>query len=126
MEEKLTISKPLAPEDIQPGTYIAVLAEVQEHLPLFFAPDAKYQRIEPLKVSMLPCMCESCAGGEPLKVLEVCLPFVIAKRPGGDLRTLDTRQHSLARLSDHYGQTVFKMIKEKAKAKAPRPRGGEV
>ena len=40
----------------------------------------------------------------PMKVVEVCLPFVLVERATGRHRTLDVRRHKLARVSDRYAE----------------------
>ena len=43
----------------------------------------------------------------PLKVLEICLPYVLAEDPLGRPRMLDVRATRLARVSDRFGQAAF-------------------
>ncbi|MAE66801.1 MAG: hypothetical protein CMJ18_21290 [Phycisphaeraceae bacterium] len=46
-------------------------------------------------------------SGRPLKVLGVCLPFVLVRRPDGRHVTLDLRRHHVVRLSKSYGRRAF-------------------
>jgi len=131
MHKDSTIVKPLAPEDIRPGDYLAVMHEVDEYLPIGALLDCSAfnqpRSLQPVQVQWLPC-------GEcvPLKVKAVCLPFVLVKAPrpqplgflalgrGGSgpiLRTLDVRRCRLARLSHAYGKRVFKLLQERASKK---------
>ena len=127
VKSESTISQPLAPEDIRPGMFVAILMEIHERGPLFLFDDAKFGKVESVKFARWPCMCSNCSGGEPFKVLEVCLPFVLVKRPkpsgcgGAGFRTLDVRQHRLTKLSNVYGQAAHKCLSRKPAA-ASKPK----
>jgi hypothetical protein len=126
VKSQSTISKPLAPEDIKPGMFIAIIMEIHERGPMFLFDDAKFGKGESTKVARWPCMCRKCEGGEPLQVVEVCLPFVLVKRPkpadsGGEaFRTLDVRQHRLTKLSEAYGKIAHKLFAKKPAAKSKK------
>ena len=135
MTENVSIAQIIAPEDIKPGGYIAVIEQIDERLPVFFPGDQKYQRIEPIRIRRLPCDCGECIGIRPLKVVEVCLPFILVRRPTGprnsgwsfdsgdsgsgsggtQLRTLDVRRYTFARLPESYGRSAYRMLKGKGR-----------
>lgn len=111
-----TLARAIAPEDIRPDMYVTMLSIVTEHLPFIIcADDVAYRQPETFRVQWVP-RCEP----QPLKVLEVCLPFVLVKRPDGGPRTLDVRRYRLAQLSAEFGKKAFKLLKEKAK-RMPKP-----
>ena len=104
------LAKPLAPEDVRVGDYVALLDYVVE-----FA------------ASSCGCQPHWQSGGEsqlyhverlryltpadrqvPLQVLAICLPLVLAKPPRGEVQTLDGRQVRPARLSRRYARTAWK------------------
>lgn len=113
IESENSLARALPPEDVRTGQYVSVLHVVDEYLPLFC--DVSTMRgLRPLQMLLLP----SC-GGTPLKVVEVCLPFVLFERPDGKHRTLDVRRYRLERVSKRYGEETFKRVKadeEKEKA----------
>lgn len=120
-ETTTTLARSLAPEEIRPGTYVSVLHEVKEFLPWACQIDPALSRPEPVSVRWLP---ED--EPEPLRVLEVCLPFVLVQRPRGRARTLDVRRVRLAGLSESYGETAFKRLRRRRKKrKAEEPKNSE-
>src|SRR5687768_2559390 len=119
MSNDFSISKPIAPEDIRPGMYIIVHMEIHEQRPSIFCDDASLRK-EAVRIARWPCMCSDCAGGEALKVLNVCLPYIMVQRPAGEqrIRTLDTRQHRLVQVSASFGLAARRLLaKPKRKAK---------
>lgn len=113
-----TIAKALAPEDIAADTYVAILDVMEEYLPVWslLEPYVNAPK-EPLRFRWLPCDCGFCNQSAPMKVLEVCLPFVLVKTTDGKHRTLDVRRHRLAQLSEDYGRKVFKMLRDRNREK---------
>ena len=107
MEYERTMSRLLPPEDIEVGQYVSVLHVVGESMPWDFELDATWRQRSPVRTLWLPDR-----GGVPLRVVEVCLPFVLVERPSGRHRTLDVRRYRLARVSDRYGREVFKRIQD--------------
>ncbi len=105
-KKKASLCSSLAAEDIRCGTYVVVLHIIEQYMP--FCMD---ERTKPISVRMVP---EDEA--HPLKVLEVCLPFVTARKPDGSLITLDVRRQELARLDDGYARRLVKRLR------APRPK----
>jgi hypothetical protein len=110
----LTVARPLAPEDIRPGSYIAVSQIVWEFCAFWLA--ELWCGPPVYSVSLI-------AGndiGTPLRVKEVCLPFVLAQAPDGTHRTIDVRRVRLLLLSDRFGKKASK----KLKGKLPKPPPG--
>ncbi|MCM2374113.1 hypothetical protein [Aporhodopirellula aestuarii] len=102
-----TVAARIAGEDITRGDFVTVFHEMVE-LPSFMwscspislAPD------EPVQFRYMPSN-----AGVPLKVLEVCLPFVYVKNCRGDVVTIDTRRRQLVLLDHRCGKKVWKKLK---------------
>ena len=108
-----TLAKALAPEDVRPGDFVALL-HVTAELPSFlWCTDAwSLPADEPMRIQFVPC-----GGGVPLKVQSVCLPFVLVKLPIGGRRTLDLRQCRLARLDRAYAKLAWKARKKRGRSR---------
>lgn len=108
-----TLVRALAPEDIRPGDYVAVLHEVYEY-PTWFWCDGglALPREEAVRVRFTPP-----DDAAPLKVEAVCLPFVLVRQACGRHRTIDVRRRPLARLAKSYGAAAWRTYR---KAKAGR------
>jgi len=108
-------STAVAPEDLSHGCYIAVLHVIAEHIP--FASGAEFfeKHSEPIKIRWL-----AGPGSPPMKVIDICLPFVLVRQPNGKIRTLDVRRHRLARLSEAYGRRAFRAFRAAEKEKSSK------
>lgn len=104
-----SIARPLAPEDIRPGDHVCVLQVLQEYLPLWclFESDT-WKDPQPLRFRWLPA-----DGDTPLRVIEVCVPFLLVEQVDGSHRTLDLRRHRLARVSEQFGRRAFKRLRRR-------------
>jgi hypothetical protein len=111
-DKHLSLARPLAPEDIRRGTYVAVLMAVVEFFPYW--QDEPWQPAKVRRIDLLPGE----GGGTPLRVKEVCLPYILVEHPGGTHRTLDVRRFRLGQLSERYGERAFKRL---AAVKLPKP-----
>ena len=108
-----TVAARIAGEDIAKGDYITVLSEIIE-VPSFLwsCSGLSHPIDEPVRTRYLPR-----AIGEPHRVVAVCLPFVYAKRPKGNLIAFDTRQQQLVRLDRSNGRSLWKQMRKSAKKK---------
>ena len=108
MEFETKLIKLAAPEDLEPGQYVAIYDELREYLTcaLLEGPTATSQVVQ---LRWLPDEDEL-----PLRIIEVCVPFVLARRADGGHRTLDLRRYRLARLSPTFGREVFRRYKRDA------------
>jgi hypothetical protein len=107
-ECQAALAKALAPEDIRPGDYVAPLFEVVEW-PSWYRDDCVLgESREPLRNAMLPT-CEPA----PLKVVAVCLPLVLARRPTKEEVTLDVRRYRLARLDRRFARRAWKSARKR-------------
>jgi hypothetical protein len=103
-----TLARALAPEDIRRGDYVALLDEVWELPSFWWCADATLLPPDvPVRIRFIPR-----EEAVPLRVLQVCLPFVFAKHPTGSKRTVDIRRTRLARLHRRYAATAWKAYKK--------------
>lgn len=119
MSEKksvISVSQPVAPEDIRPGQYLTILSFVDE-VPSYIWFPADHALMPPERVVRLERMW---SGGEAMRVKAVCLPLVFVTLPCGKPRTLDTRRYRLARLSNAFGKVVWKEIGAQRRGRRPR------
>ncbi len=100
------VARPLAAEDLRCGDFVSILHEIVEWPSFFWSCDSQLlPPNEPVRLQTRPS-----DSGQPLKVKGICLPFVFVKLPCGKHRTLDVRQHRLARLSEEYARAVWKTM----------------
>ena len=134
----------LAPEDIRAGDYVAVLREIYELPSYWWSMDTCGRRAggHSLASVLMRYDCVVCVSMDtaldsrdelvrirmvptqeniPLKVKSVCLPFVLAKQPTGERRTLDLRRCRLARLDKRYAAAAWKAYKRRSRSSSARP-----
>jgi hypothetical protein len=110
-----TLAKTLAPEEILPGDYVALLHVIAELPSFLWNADGMTMPLQDLvRIQFVP---ED--GGMPMKVKSVCLPFVLVKLPAGKKQSLDIRICRLARLDPAYAAVIWKAHR-KARAKRKR------
>ncbi|XZE56080.1 hypothetical protein SH139x_002138 [Planctomycetaceae bacterium SH139] len=108
-----TVAARIAGEDIAKDDYVTILSEIIELPSYLWDGSGISQPIDELvRLRYLPR-----AAGEPHKVVAVCLPFVYAKRPKGNLIAFDTRQQQLVRLDRDIGRSLWKEMRKAAKKK---------
>ena len=110
------LARILAPEDVRPRMYVSIMHVVYEHVSWCREPEP-WRKGEPARSLLLPD-----DPSEPLKVVELCLPFILVEDAEGDYETLDVRRQRLAELSRRYGDAVFMRAKAKRMAKKRRRR----
>jgi hypothetical protein len=121
----ITVSKTLAPEDLSIGTYVSVSRVVREFTNVLAA------MLEPSRPLTTLTWTEPPERAEPpLRVVEVCLPYVLAEDPLGRPRTLDVRATRLARVSERFGEAAFERYraererrKKESSGEGPAPAG---
>jgi hypothetical protein len=115
------LAKPLAPEDVRCGDFVAVLHVISEVPSYFWAGESfRLPHDELVRIQHIPD-----DAGLPLKVKSVCLPFVFVKNATGERKTLDLRRCKVARLDRTYAKTTWKACrKSQRKAAANQPSGG--
>ncbi|TWU39496.1 hypothetical protein [Novipirellula artificiosorum] len=108
-----TVAARIAGEDIAKGDYVTILSEITELPSYLWDRSGISQPIDELvRLRYLPR-----AAGEPHRVVAVCLPFVYAKRPKGNLIAFDTRQQQLVRLDRANGRSLWKQLGKTTKKK---------
>lgn len=105
----LTAARPFTPDDLRPGDGVTV-AHVTAQILACEDPPPGDDENRVLRAKLIP---ES--AGYPLRIKQVCLPFVLVKSPTGDHATLDLRRHHLLRLDDAYTRAAFKALDPKRK-----------
>lgn len=102
-----SLAKPLAPEDVCVGDYVAPLHETYELPTFLWGCDSGFvDRSEMIPVRFVPDYCVA-----PLKVEAICLPFVLVKHPVRGRNSLDVRRYQLARLDQSFGRIAWKALK---------------
>ncbi len=101
MNDDRQLAQRVAPEDLSPGDYVCVMHVLKEPSFLDYLCDVNGGS-RPRHVAHLPE-----EGALPLRVLDVCLPFVLVNDAKGEYRMLDMRRETLARVSRRYGRLAF-------------------
>ncbi|MCP3902870.1 MAG: hypothetical protein GY715_04465 [Planctomycetes bacterium] len=107
-----TLARVLRPEDVRPGIYVAVLYRIIEFLPTSCLEDHRLGVPQPVRLRWLPW-----DGGAPLKVKDVCLPFVLVRPPKGRRQVLDVRRVELARLDSGFARRATAELRRRRKRK---------
>lgn len=116
MDQHTSIAHRVAPEDLRRGMYVAVLSITHELLPLFCESAWLFERSEPCRMAFWPDAEET----GPVKIIAVCLPFVLVKEAQGRVRTMDVRRHRLAVVTEEFGRTCFKRVRAVREARKGR------
>ena len=107
MRKQVEPSRVIGPEDVKPDQFVTITHVTHE-----FVAEACTSLgrsvVEPSRVTFM----SECAG-RPLKVVDVCLPFVLVKDPMGTHFPVDLRKYQIALLSDAFGKKAFKKISGK-------------
>ena len=106
MAPQTFVARPIAPEDLRPGAYIAVLTELYESVFPQSSDCGNRMSYVQRRFTMLP------NRADPMKVVSVCLPFVLVKTAMGEITSLDTRQCTLAHLPKPYGKGAFDRMRK--------------
>lgn len=110
-----TLARALAPEEIRPGSYVAVLHYVCQWLPCASLEDPLQRRTEPFRIAFVPFK-----RPVPLKVIDVCVPFVLVKRPDRTERVIDVRRYRLAGLDTRFARRARKALRASEKPSKSR------
>ncbi len=102
MTQEITITRRLAPEDILPGMFIAIAAHTREIFPHWLIGSTPNHVPDVVRISV-----RGCVDGTPLRVVAVCLPFVMTENAKGAIETLDVRQHTLVTIDEMFALEVF-------------------
>lgn len=112
---ELTAAATVAGEDLAGGDYVSVLNETVE-FPSFLwdACGASLPPHELVRLRLVPAN-----AGHPLRVVAICLPFVYAKMPSGEMATIDTRRTQLVRLDRKCAKAIWRELRSGAKSSDP-------
>lgn len=106
-----TLARPVAADDIRRGDFVAVLNEIHEFPSFLWPCDSELTPIhQPVRMQW-----RTADGGQPLKVIDFCLPFVLVKCPSGRHQSLDMRSVQLVKLSQDYARRAWKRLKKSEK-----------
>jgi len=115
---EVTLARLVAAEDLSCGDFVAVLNEIVEFPSFLWQCDSQTTPLdEPVRI-----LWRSSDNGLPLRVKELCLPFVFVTRPVGRHLSLDIRQCQLVRLDRRYAKRVWKALSRAKKGKANKRR----
>lgn len=103
-EQSLTVAQFVAPEDIRIDQWVAVLSVTCEFLPTW-AIDSPSD-IDGLRAVRYTYAPEQ--AGEPLRVVDVCVPFVLVEDAQGKPQVLDLRMCTLVAVSNRFAKAVRK------------------
>ena len=111
-----TVASTVFGEDIACGDFVALLNETVD-VPsyLWDSCGTSLSPHELVRLKLIPG-----DAGQPLKVIEICLPFVYAKMPNGDTTTIDIRRLQLVRLDSQCAKAIWKKQRSKSKKKKNR------
>lgn len=107
IQSESQLARPIAAKDLKRGDTIAVLNEIGEYVSCLWNCDTHVMPPhEPVRV-----LWRTSDNGKPLKIKQICLPFVFVKTPCGKYVTLDVRQCQLVKLNRGYALQVWKKLK---------------
>ena len=100
-------SRVIGPEDVRIGDYLTVTHTTYEFIADPCA-GITQDEVKPARVTVIPW-----DAGRPVKVVAVCLPFVLVVDASRNTDTLDLRRHRIAKLGKDYGRKAFKSDKSR-------------
>jgi len=105
-----SLAKPVAPEDLRVGRFVALLDEIFGYPSYLWTCDSELQpREEPVRIQW-----PASEGGRPLKIEAICLPFVFVSTVDREHDVLDVRGCRFVQLSETYATTVWKTLRAKS------------
>lgn len=107
-EDVIQTARVIAPEDIRKGDYVSILHVVVEHL-LDDCSGGTWKGMEQVRMLWMPW-----TEAAPMKVVDVCLPFVLVKKPDRKHRVIDTRRFRLARIPPEFGKLASRQLRTTA------------
>ena len=99
-------------EDIRVGDFIAVSQTRYQLVPDMLEPTLAGHEVEPISLVARPY-----DAGVPMKVIELCLPFLIGETASDARVVIDTRRHVLARVTESYAMAAKPKPKKEKKDK---------
>ena len=111
MNKEMLVSKTVAPEDLRVGLDVTVLHYLRENPGVYGMFGAPREAPTPVRWTERPRR-----PVPPLRVVGLCLPFVLVEDPLGSPRTLDVRSVRLVRLDESFAA----LVRERFRAEAER------
>jgi len=99
----------IAPEDITVGDYITITHRICQYLRGGEDADSDLY-IQRVAVTAYD-------AGQPMKVVNVCLPFVLVRLSNETYATVDVRQVNLSRMCKSYAKSAMKCLSKTGKKK---------
>jgi hypothetical protein len=108
---EITTSATVVGEDLASGDYVSLLNEIVE-FPSFMwdSCGSSLSPYELVRLRVIPA-----GAGQPLRVIAICLPFVYAKTPSGEMATIDVRRTQLVRLDRKCAKAIWKELQSPIK-----------
>lgn len=94
----------VAPEDIRVDSFVTVTEEILELSVCQL--DQTLHRADPIRIAW-----RSDEAGTPLRVVDVCLPFLLVKDPVDGHRTIDLRRQRIVRLANRFGRAAYARLR---------------
>jgi len=108
----------IAIEDIRPGMYVTPMSMIDEQTPFFSAACGEWDADrKPIRYRLM-----SSGAGFPFKVIDVCVPFVLAEDPEREHVVFDVRRYRLARLPKSFGKGAMLRIRDDIKRRREQKR----
>ena len=98
------MTRHVSPEDLRVDDYVTISRQTHE---LLFGSVCEEGWRRP-RIERVTVRCDE--AGYPLRIVRLCLPFVLVTDPSGSHRVLDVRCHELAKLSPRFGKKAFKCL----------------
>lgn len=111
MSTTLEPSRLIGPEDIRPGDYVTIAHSTLQILIGHCEESWREERVKLVRMQIT-----APDAGWPLKVINVCAPFVLVKNADGDHAMIDMRCDRLARLRDDFAKQLFAVRRAQRKA----------
>ncbi len=107
MVKEITLTRSLAPDDIVKGIYVMTLHRQYQLLM------SKCSPLGDPEVVIVPVVLRPYDTDLPMRVVSVCLPYVVVENEKGKTEILDTRSHRVARVPKRFAQSALKPHIEK-------------
>jgi len=116
--DTISAVKMIAIDDIRPGMYVTPMSMIDEQAPFFTTIcDERGSNRKPIRYRMI-----SPGAGFPYKVIDACVPFVLAEDPEREHVVFDVRRYRLAHLPKSPGQGSMMRIRDDIKRRRQRKR----
>ncbi len=99
-----TAVQSIAADDVSVGDFVVVMNVTLQYPSFLWCHEpVAFSRPEMIPLNWMPT-----DGGKPLKVIAICIPFLLVKKVDGTRETLDLRQCRIARISPEFAEKIRK------------------